>query len=286
MASPDIEGILDLYSSVCCFTYSAAALVLYDHLITFDAEVKLFWTHKLSGASILFFVIRYFALMNYTLIGTIATAVPVSDYVCGNLIRATFAINVLQYIPWGAMSALRVLALSRMNWMLSAVVFLLSEAPIVQYRTSVILADILVIVVTVAATWRQGAPRIGTSSLGTTLLYNAVVLTHLSIAIVAQQASYITGVAEPLTAILVSRLLLDLQAANRGSGPNSQILDSSGSANGTLKFARVMGSLGTSERLETGNFELDGICSEGGENGEVEDGSEDNPGRLEDSAHV
>ncbi|KAI0646550.1 hypothetical protein C8Q79DRAFT_926482 [Trametes meyenii] len=98
MASQDIGAILDLYSSVFtsgCFTYSAAALI------------------------------------NYTIIGTVATVVPVSNAECANLIRATFTINVLQYIPWGAMSALRVLALSRMNWMLSGIVFILSEGPIV-----------------------------------------------------------------------------------------------------------------------------------------------------------
>ncbi|KAI0646551.1 hypothetical protein C8Q79DRAFT_963327 [Trametes meyenii] len=116
----------------------------------------------------------------------------------------------------------------------------------------------------------------------------AVVLTHLSIAIVAQQASYITGVAEPLTAIFISRLLLDLQAANRCGGPNSQILDSlSPNANGTLKFASVIGSLGTSEIPDAGNFEPDAVCSEGGEDGErYIDGSEDTPGRLESSTHA
>ena len=44
-----------------------AVLLIFDHLVTFDREVWLFWTGKLSGASILFFLNRYLNLVIYAL---------------------------------------------------------------------------------------------------------------------------------------------------------------------------------------------------------------------------
>ena len=35
------------------------AFILYDGLITFDREVKVFWTRKMSGASALYFSIKF-----------------------------------------------------------------------------------------------------------------------------------------------------------------------------------------------------------------------------------
>ena len=42
-----------------------SALILYDYLTTFDAELELFWTRKLSGPSLLFFVNRYLGIVYY-----------------------------------------------------------------------------------------------------------------------------------------------------------------------------------------------------------------------------
>ena len=43
-------------------------LVLYEHLVTFNTEVQLFWAGGVTGASVLFFVNRYILLV-YTLLG-------------------------------------------------------------------------------------------------------------------------------------------------------------------------------------------------------------------------
>ena len=37
--------------------------MLYDYLLTFDAEVKYFWTTKVTGASVLFIATRYLVLV-------------------------------------------------------------------------------------------------------------------------------------------------------------------------------------------------------------------------------
>ena len=39
------------------------ALVIYEYLVTFTTEVQLFWVRELTGASILFFINRYVAIL-------------------------------------------------------------------------------------------------------------------------------------------------------------------------------------------------------------------------------
>ncbi|PIL30323.1 hypothetical protein GSI_07507 [Ganoderma sinense ZZ0214-1] len=47
--------------------YMPVVLVLYEYLVTFSAEVQLFWRRDITGASILFFVNRYM-MLSYVLI--------------------------------------------------------------------------------------------------------------------------------------------------------------------------------------------------------------------------
>ncbi|KAI0675651.1 hypothetical protein C8Q78DRAFT_1005790 [Trametes maxima] len=296
-AGPEVAQITELYSTVftvnCCGC-SVLALLVYEYLLTLDQEIRLFWKRKFTTASALFFVIRYWTLINYDLVGASTLA-----RICALLIKAQAGITIFQYIPWAAFSALRVLALSGMRWTLAAIVFALGSGPAIvnftEYRygitganrelctpslvssvsrTSLIVSDILVIIVTIVGTWRRGSVHIGRpgkSSLGDVLLYNGarvllilnilqVVLTHLSLGTVSQQASYITTISEPLTAIFISRFLIDLQAANRSSaelgthtfGSLPPGIDTDGGADaGTLRFAsRVIGPLGASTRLD------------------------------------
>ncbi|KAI0676146.1 hypothetical protein C8Q78DRAFT_957978, partial [Trametes maxima] len=119
-------------------------LLLYDYLLTFNQEVELFWTRRVTGASALFFIIRYLALVNYDILGATLFA-PLSDTVCRKTVcgsnrcwmtcallsKVQFAVQVSQHIPWGAFSALRVLALTRMSWTFSSIVFVLSIGPAV-----------------------------------------------------------------------------------------------------------------------------------------------------------
>ncbi|KAH9903167.1 hypothetical protein C8Q73DRAFT_39897 [Cubamyces lactineus] len=48
---------------------------------------------------------------------------------CLSLIKTSFPFQILQYLVWAAFSALRTLALSRMNWPLAAIVFALASGP-------------------------------------------------------------------------------------------------------------------------------------------------------------
>ncbi|KAI0640732.1 hypothetical protein C8Q79DRAFT_920930, partial [Trametes meyenii] len=115
------------------------ALVLYDFLITFGEEVRLFWGRKFTGASLLFFINRYWTLLANDIFMPLSFA-RVSDNVrshalpstCDALTKASLAVEVFQYVPWAGkpFSGLRVLALSGMNWPLSVITFLLAMGPV------------------------------------------------------------------------------------------------------------------------------------------------------------
>ncbi|KAH9939063.1 uncharacterized protein BXZ73DRAFT_44259 [Epithele typhae] len=53
--------------------------MFYDYTITFSQEVDLFWRRRINGASILFFVNRYVALVVYII--NIASFAPMTDKV-------------------------------------------------------------------------------------------------------------------------------------------------------------------------------------------------------------
>lgn len=55
-----------------------AALVLYEYIITFADEVNLFWMRKKTGASWLFFIVRYLAMLFYVFLTPVAYA-PMSE---------------------------------------------------------------------------------------------------------------------------------------------------------------------------------------------------------------
>ncbi|KAI0671641.1 hypothetical protein C8Q78DRAFT_991237 [Trametes maxima] len=293
-SSFDDSDIIELYNST-YFALASATLVAYDCVVTFDREVKHFWGRKVTGASALFFAIRYSALLNYVVLTTAPNA-PVSD-------ALQFTVGVLMYIPWAALSALRVLALSGgLRWPLSILVFTLSVAPVavnfVDFRLGLsganvltigcqasdnstlqegeilVAADAIVVIVTIMKTWKKSTGHVrasGIASFRDILFYNGIayftvlcclnvlsaVLTRLSIfGEISQEGSYVTILSEPLTVILVSRFLLDLQAANHGTGLyDSEILPG---AEETLQFAsRVLGSLGASVGLGSGQPDIE-----------------------------
>ena len=59
---------------------NAIALLVYEYLITFSAEVDLFWRRKPTAASVLFFANRYMVLINNVmdLCGSHSSTVAVS----------------------------------------------------------------------------------------------------------------------------------------------------------------------------------------------------------------
>ncbi|KAI0630455.1 hypothetical protein C8Q77DRAFT_1133104 [Trametes polyzona] len=290
--------------------------LVYDYLLTLDQELKLFWRRKFTGASALFFFIRYSTLLCYAVLGTIGfTQLP--DTSCNLLTKAQAAFTMFQYIPWAAFSGLRVLALSGMNWPLATVVFLLSTVPaginfsqyglglravnvpfagcvsqtfaspkqletfIIVSRGSLILADFIGVVVTVLATRRKAnAPQLETKarSLRHVLFYDGVsyfcallcfsilnfTLSLIAIVTPHQAGSYVTALTDPLTAVLVCRFLLDLQAANVASLEPGSVLHEGdtipgheGGGGGTLVFARVIGSMGASLKPDNDGIDTD-----------------------------
>ncbi|KAI0765603.1 hypothetical protein BD413DRAFT_573984 [Trametes elegans] len=275
--------------------------LLYDYLLTLEQEVKLFWNRKFTGASALFFFTRYATLIAYNILGCISFA-HLFDPVCAVLTRAQAALTIFEFIPWAAFSALRVFALSGMHWPLAVVVFLLALIPagvnfaqfgfgltganllttgcqaqtnatpeqneifVILSRSGLVVADALVIAVTLVKTRKRGTtPHFGRSSkvsladvllrdgliyFATLLCFNTIdlALTIISYVTPYNQTSYVTALSDPLTAVLVGRFLLDLQASNRSTmelgGSHSSDLGSFPDLNGTLHFATVIGSLG------------------------------------------
>ncbi|KAI0695098.1 hypothetical protein C8T65DRAFT_758477, partial [Cerioporus squamosus] len=113
------------------------AFLVYEYFITFGQEVKLFWRGKWTGASALFFLNRYLALISYILI--MCEFVPMSDKMsdltggrpsCSLLVKGEAAISWIQFLPWAAFSALRAFALTGRNITLSVFVFLLGITPL------------------------------------------------------------------------------------------------------------------------------------------------------------
>ncbi|KAI0722680.1 hypothetical protein C8Q76DRAFT_369825 [Earliella scabrosa] len=188
--------------------------------------------------------------------------------------------GILEYLPWALFSALRAYALSSKSFFLAFPVFLLSIAPLVinyvayglrstvllnnevftiASRTSLIVSDILVLLITWIRTHRTsvemqslGQPR----SLSTILLRDGVI--HFIIIVVRNtlhlifnllyfrttsvpmnSARNITSLSQPIAAIIVSRFLIHLQEASKTMAPDSLCsTEPSG-----LSFARLMTSL-------------------------------------------
>ncbi|EIW52866.1 uncharacterized protein TRAVEDRAFT_53299 [Trametes versicolor FP-101664 SS1] len=282
---PDAAAIVQLYSSNFvdnAIEVAAAALLVYEYLVTLNQEIQLFWARRARAASLLFFTIRYWTLLNYVVFWSLdVAAAHFSDEGCVlAMLKIQFASVSLQYIPWAVLSALRVFALSGKRWPLSVLVFVVASVPAITNlvafnfsltgvkvftlgcieqldvtplqhkilsvvtRASLSAADFIVVVVTIFATWNRGLPRMCTTdtwrlSLGDVLLYNGItyflVLLALNILVIVlgrassdatvQQASYLTNISAPVSAILICRFLLDLQAANRASAEfGSQML--------------------------------------------------------------
>ncbi|KAI1781615.1 hypothetical protein LXA43DRAFT_958482 [Ganoderma leucocontextum] len=256
------------------FTGAAVSTMLaYEYFITLDDEVKYFWKRRSLGPSALFYMNRYLNLVLsiYQLI-VLNPAYHRSPEVG----RLSTSYPVTTADPLTPFSALRAYALSR-NMPLSILIFLLSMVPIVMNlvitittRTSAILADLLLVIITWTRLFKQRKLGLGTSSRkfsltdvllrdGTIyflimLLLNClhIAFTVVSIFIVSslQHLSCISIFVPPLTAILVSRFMIHLQAADRqlryrGFGTDAQASRIEGDIRVTesLIFDRVIGSL-------------------------------------------
>ncbi|KAI0730530.1 hypothetical protein C8Q76DRAFT_782247 [Earliella scabrosa] len=126
--------------------FSGAVLLVFDYLITIDQEISLYWTHRLNGAAVLFFLNRYF-LMIFNVCTTFATFLvnerwgsllcntrifpqAISPVSCPVFSKITWGLSFLPYLVWAAFSSLRAFALSR-SWPAAIIVFILSAMIIV-----------------------------------------------------------------------------------------------------------------------------------------------------------
>ncbi|TFK91445.1 hypothetical protein K466DRAFT_660057 [Polyporus arcularius HHB13444] len=181
----------------------AIAVFIYDAFVTFEREVTCVWTAKRTGASLLFFANKWLLMMYYVVL-LFQHATFLSDQVGSSL-------HAIVHAHPG-----------------DCAVIIISRVP-------VIIADMLLIYITWAKLSSRGAlrdvrqPQAGSKRLSLSdilfrdgTIYFVVLFTlnclHLILSATAiltnGSGSYVTYFTAPLTAILVSRFLIDLQEAN------------------------------------------------------------------------
>ncbi|EMD39713.1 hypothetical protein CERSUDRAFT_81089 [Gelatoporia subvermispora B] len=108
---------------------AAAALVLYDHLITFGREVNFIWGRKFNSVTLLFHLNRWsiflFSILNVAIDFQPLASIPS----CRALNTLNDATEIMLYILWAAFSTIRIYAMSGGNWLLSLLVCTLSIVP-------------------------------------------------------------------------------------------------------------------------------------------------------------
>ncbi|KAH9923026.1 hypothetical protein B0H21DRAFT_840997, partial [Amylocystis lapponica] len=89
------------------------ALLLYDHVLTFPGEVKLIWTRRWSGVTMLFVVNRYFALLDKAFLLVDSFPWPNQTDQVSTFFFTTFVCMLTTLILF---SALRVYAIWNRDW--------------------------------------------------------------------------------------------------------------------------------------------------------------------------
>ncbi|EIW58665.1 uncharacterized protein TRAVEDRAFT_47807 [Trametes versicolor FP-101664 SS1] len=249
-----------LFIDNCC-GIAIPAFLGFEYLVTFDREVELFWKRKFTGASVLFLLNRYLPLL--TVILDLSQSTPMSDrryadicfvrigavdriHSCASFVKLTAIVSVLQYIPWAAFSTLRAFALSaRHRFLTTFLIFTLSVVPIVvnyaRYRWLTAVNNSIYGCVNQLALPSHLAQNV-------LLLLNTL---HLTFAMLSYNeafvnVSYVTIFTEPVTAVLVSRFLLDLQETNQVVSDDASDMRLSTDINiSGVNFAPIIGSLGS-----------------------------------------
>ncbi|TFK82801.1 hypothetical protein K466DRAFT_603385 [Polyporus arcularius HHB13444] len=122
-----IAAFQSTFDDDCCW-YAGAVFVVYEYVITFGQEVDLFWKRRWTGASLLFFLNRYLALL--LILCGMLEYVPKTDSSCAMVVRWQAGVEYTQYLPWAVFSGLRAFALGGQNWFLAGIVLLLSLVPL------------------------------------------------------------------------------------------------------------------------------------------------------------
>ncbi|RPD69379.1 hypothetical protein L226DRAFT_616909 [Lentinus tigrinus ALCF2SS1-7] len=259
---------------------AAMAFIAYEYLLTWDQEVNLFWRRKFTGASVLFFLNRYILLLFCEMYGGATFTLGAIQYfvwaafsglrafalsrswllgtLCFLLSVVPFPLNLVLYHfgPLGAIvPPFGCVAVQPIGPELGRRLTIAS-------RSCLMTADLLLVVVT-WYTLGRGRRTTGIKADGMTLAHillrdgtiyftvlfvlNCLHLTFamLSFEFVFQTGSYITLFTNPLTAVIVSRFLLNLQAANQRAIAHDSDPYLVSRPSGTLVFERVLGSLAT-----------------------------------------
>ncbi|RPD74202.1 hypothetical protein L226DRAFT_523556 [Lentinus tigrinus ALCF2SS1-7] len=254
---------------------AAFTLVLCEYFVHLPREVELFWKRTVTGASVLFLSNRY--LMPLSELVQILTYGPMSEKSCANITDIIPAITLLPYFPWAGML---VFLLSSVpigvnfvdyRWLSSTADPVLGcleqvdEPPHLRknhyrlpdmphrLRPHCLVRDLARNVPSDqngASDWKkeQGYLLRNPSARRILVTLNTLHLlfTVLSIASNAPIAvSYITIFTEPITSILVSRFILNLQEVNQTISPELTSL-SAGQSSIYFTKTRIIGSLGSS----------------------------------------
>ncbi|KAH9849225.1 hypothetical protein C2E23DRAFT_935968 [Lenzites betulinus] len=257
-----------------CLGLSVMTIIAFEYVITFGQEIEYFWRRKVTGASVLFFMTRYLALV----VNMVETAgfAPFTQ----NTTPLAIIVLLLSLVPLFYRAGVQHYVAGILDPIFGCEGGLTYSAAVgktltIITRLCLILADVITIAVTWFATYRTTklAPMSGksfaTSLLRHGLIYFIVlfvlnllhlVLTMVSIANASQSSvSYVTIYTDVLTAVLVSRFLLELQAVERSLDRQDEsysmnIIDTSEDApgeHGGLVFGRVIGSIGSTVTDET-----------------------------------
>ncbi|KAJ8473870.1 hypothetical protein ONZ51_g7598 [Trametes cubensis] len=262
------------------YTLAAFALLSFEYVITFDREVRLVWGRKVTGATVLYVLNRYWLFLEY--ITQVVTTFPISEKLVFSILQSCDVVGYMVIVGnagppfiWAAFSALRGYALSgRKSWV--ALIILLfyvphialtcslvrdSNAPAavtIASRTCLIVGDLIVLAVTWQSTFniaraaRMARMRVSlTYSIltdGTLYFVCLLILNVVNIVVnVVNNDSAVSAFQDPITSILVSRFLLNLRDVHDTSDTRPSFVQSQreGATHATTvqfaEFVRPMG---------------------------------------------
>jgi len=189
------------------YTYFAAiAFVIYDHLLTFDIEVKHIWRQKFSAVTVLFFLTRYYFLLVLTL--TLFLFVE-------PVINITTCERILLFIPIGVGAILTALP----NFVIALRIYALYE----RNKTLALALLIYILAQAGASLWFSFIPSVTRIDVFTALGYPELNNVPALRFCVPQLSTKLTGVQTSLNPIMQSifdtiTLALILIKARKSSG--------------------------------------------------------------------
>ncbi|PCH43371.1 hypothetical protein WOLCODRAFT_25869 [Wolfiporia cocos MD-104 SS10] len=113
-AAEEIEYLTRIYTTNYCLA-AVAALVVYEHIITFDREVFAIWRYRMTGATALL-LFNGSVLLLTAVSNVLETFIWNSDQICKVQLVPTAVKYVLSVVIAAGFSALRVYAIAGRNW--------------------------------------------------------------------------------------------------------------------------------------------------------------------------